>query len=131
MLVTVQNKSFVKMTNVMTTQNLTYNATGKEEFKRTSTAALRQIAKDLSLKEKKVCFNPGGIGVSGDASLYGMWEDNKGIYVTISQFGGNRIMFRTIKHISDYTGGVNQWDDVENANADYGAFLNRLSRLRT
>ncbi|MGV2887617.1 hypothetical protein [Paenibacillus taichungensis] len=129
--VATQNKSLVKMEKVMTNQDLSYNEMGKNEFKRTSTAALRQIAKDIGLNVSKVSFNPGGIAVSGDASLYGMWEENKGIYVTISQgFGGNRIMYRTIKHMKDYTGGTNQWANVEESCADYEAFLDRLSRLK-
>lgn len=126
-----QNKSMIKMVNVMTTQDLSYNAEGKDKFKRTSTAALRQLAKDIDLKESKVSFNAGGIAVSGDATLYGMWEENKGICVYIFQsMGSNNIMFRTIKHMKDYSGGVNQWATVEGSSADYEVFLERLLSLK-
>lgn len=130
--VAIQNKSIVRMVKIMTTQDLSYNSTGKVEFKRTSTATLRQVAKDLGLLSSfKVSFNPSGIAVSGDASLYGMWEEGKGICVTISQgFGGNRIMYRTIKHMTDYIGGVNQWADVEDAVSDYESFIDRLNKLK-
>jgi pyridoxal biosynthesis lyase PdxS len=129
--VAMQNKSLTKMAQIMSTKDLSYNEFGKTEFKRTSTAALRQIAKDLGLKVCKASFNAGGIAVSGDATLMGLWQEGKGIYVTISQgFGGNRIMYRTITHMKDYTGGMNQWADVEEAAADYESIVERFFQLK-
>lgn len=127
----LRNKSASKMVKIMKSQDLSYNHTGKEEFKKTSTAALRQIAKDLELSQSKVSFNAGGIAVGGDATLMGLWNDGNGIYVNISPDGfGEKIMYRTIKHMKDYTGGINQWLSLDVITDDYESFIEKLARLR-
>ena len=68
-----------------------------------------KIAKCLPLVEAKVTYNPGGIAVSGEVTLIGMYADGTGVYVTASTPSYHGLMFRTIKHMKDYTGGPNQW----------------------
>lgn len=54
---------------------------------------------------------PGGIAVSGECSLIGMWETG-GIYVCLYQpaGGGNDVLlYRTIRHSRDYKGGYNRY----------------------
>lgn len=58
----------------------------KKPFLNLGKVFLRALAKDLGLRDAKVTSNPGGIAVSGDCSLIGMW-DQGGIYINISQFG--------------------------------------------
>ena len=94
---------------------------------------LRALAKDLGLRDIKVTANPGGIAVSGSCSLIGMWGDN-GIYVQIGQpcLGGDYVvLYRTVRHSRDYTGGQNHWltqDDL--AKKSYGQLLEVFSGLR-
>ena len=64
----------------------------KKVFLNTGKAFLRALAKDLGLKEYNVSTDPGGIAVSGNCSLIGMWD------------GGS-----TVRHIKDYTGGYNRF----------------------
>ena len=59
----------------------------KKTFLHVGKVFLRALAKDLGLRDAVIKSNPGGIAVSGDCSLCGMWENN-GIYICISQFGG-------------------------------------------
>ena len=77
----------------------------KKVFLNTGKAFLRALAKDLGLKEYNVSTDPGGIAVSGDCSLIGMWDGGStDIYIDISQ-----LLYRTVKHIKDYTGGYNRF----------------------
>lgn len=105
----------------------------KKVFLNTGKTFLRALAKDLGLRDVKVTANPGGIAVSGSCSLIGMWEDN-GIYIQISQscLGGNyTVLYRTVCHSRDYTGGQNRWltrDDL--AEKSYGQLLEVFSALR-
>ncbi len=81
----------------------------KKQFLNTGKVFLRALAKDLGLQEARVRANAGGIGVSGDCTLMGMWHTN-GLYVTLSQFCSDRdsvLLYRTIRHSKDYQGGRN------------------------
>ena len=81
----------------------------KKVFLNTGKTFLRALAKDLGLKEYYVSANPGGIAVSGDCSLIGMWQTN-GLYVQLSQPCCDRervLLYRTVRHSKDYTGGRN------------------------
>ena len=82
----------------------------KKVFLNTGKIFLRALAKDLGLREMNVSSNPGGIAVSGESTLIGMWEEN-GIYIQISQpyVQGLAVLYRTIRHSRDYTGGHNRW----------------------
>lgn len=56
----------------------------KQVFLNVGKVFLRALARDLGLRDVTVSSNAGGIGVSGECSLIGMWE-NGGLYVSISQ----------------------------------------------
>jgi len=77
-------------------------------------SVLRQLAKALNLKEFKVNVNKAGIAVSGDITLIGMFDDNDGIYVCMSspnmfkEYGQEVFYWRTVKHMKDYSGGINR-----------------------
>lgn len=85
----------------------------KKVFLNTGKAFLRALAKDLGLKEYNVSTDPGGIAVSGNCSLIGMWDGGStGIYIDISQPCCDRervLLYRTIRHIKGYTGGYNRF----------------------
>lgn len=105
----------------------------KRAFLNVGRAFLRALSKDLGLRDARITSNPGGIAVSGDCTLMGMWEDG-GIYITLTQLvcGGERVMYyRTIRHMRDYTGGYNHWllrGDLQKFS--YERLLSTLSALR-
>ena len=81
----------------------------KKAFLNTGKVFLRELAKDLGLRDVRVNANAGGIAVSGDCSLIGMWQSN-GLYIDISQPPYNRetvLLYRTVRHSKDYSGGRN------------------------
>lgn len=92
---------------------LQYNEEAKAMFKRIGIKAIKELALLLELKEYEVSFNPGGIAVSGDLMLMGMWKDKLGIYISMNKDFPNapwgQVLYRTIKHMKDYTGGSNNW----------------------
>lgn len=71
-------------------QNLSYvrgeRESGPNGAKRTflnlGKVFLRALAKDLGLRDVRVMSNPGGIAVSGQCCLYGMWVDS-GLFISI------------------------------------------------
>jgi len=83
----------------------------KKEFLYKSASFLRVLGKDLEFNEMKVTKNAGGIAVSGEVTLMGMWGDDNGLYLQLSQslHGNLEIMSRGIKYMKDYSGGQNQW----------------------
>lgn len=105
----------------------------KRTFLNVGRAFLRTLSKDLGLRDARITSNPGGIAVSGDCTLMGMWEDG-GIYINLSHpvCGGERVMYyRTIRHMRDYTGGYNHWllrGDLQKFS--YERLLSTLSALR-
>ena len=105
----------------------------KKQFLNTGRVFLRALAKDLGLMDAKVDSNAGGIGVSGDCTLMGMWHTN-GLYVNLSQFcsgGDSVLLYRAIRHSKDYTGGYNIFLTLrELAEMDYTDLLFKLAALR-
>ena len=105
----------------------------KKVFLNTGKAFLRALAKDLGLREYKVSANPGGIAVSGETTLIGMWN-NSGIYIMIGQssFGFEElVIYRKVKHIKDYSGGSNRFlprDALKTMS--YSRLLNEFRTLR-
>lgn len=74
----------------------------KKAFLNTGKAFLRALAKDLGLHDVTVSANSGGIAVSGECTLIGMWETG-GIYVCLYQSagGGNDVLlYRTVQPLS-------------------------------
>ena len=83
----------------------------KKAFLNLGKVFLRALAKDLGLRDVRVMSNPGGIAVSGECCLYGM--------------------YRTIRNINDHKGGYNRYltlHDLEKLS--YGQLLDTLSELR-
>lgn len=81
----------------------------KKVFLNTGKVFLRALSKDLGLQDVSVGSNPGGIAVSGESTLMGMWQTN-GLYIQLSQPCFDRenvLLYRTIRHSKDYTGGRN------------------------
>ena len=54
----------------------------KKVFLNTGKTFLRALAKDLELREVRVTSNAGGIAVSGECTLIGVWESG-GIYIQL------------------------------------------------
>lgn len=105
----------------------------KKVFLDTGKSFLRTLAKDLGLRDVKVRTSPGGIAISGSCSFIGMWKEN-GIYIQISQssVGSNLdVLYRTVRHKDDYTGGHNCWLSRRDlARMSYRQFLDTLLMLR-
>ena len=105
----------------------------KKTFLRLGNVFLRALAKDLGLHNVTVRSNPGGIAVSGECTLIGMWEEN-GAYVCITQTHIGKpmaIVYRSVRHAKDYTGGHNHWITVEELRKlSYRELLSRLTALR-
>lgn len=90
-------------------KELSYNEDNKKEFLNKSRAFLRNIGKDLGLSDVKVGITQGGISVSGDCTLIGVWADT-GIYICISNFSfGEAILYREARHMKDYAYGTNRY----------------------
>lgn len=84
----------------------------KDEFKKEGKKFFRKLAKDLGLVDFQVDYNKGGIAVSGDLTLRAMLATKCGIYIHFNidgLCGANDIYYRSIKHMKDYTGGINHW----------------------
>lgn len=106
----------------------------KKQFLNTGKVFLRALAKDLGLQDVKVSSNTGGIGVSGDCYLMGMWQTN-GLYIQIFQSGYMRekvVLYRTIRNIKDSTsGGYNNFLTLRDlAEMSYPDLLFLLAALR-
>ena len=105
----------------------------KKQFHTKSAAFLRALGKDLGFNEMKVTTNPGGIAVSGEITLMGMWGDGNGLYLQIFKSVTQRqdFMYRSISHMKDYIGGTNQWlPSSLFEDGDYEGLVNTLSSLR-
>lgn len=105
----------------------------KKQFLNTGTAFLRALGKDLGLRDAKASSNPGGIAVSGESTLMGMWQTN-GLYVQMSQPCSGRenvVLYRTIRHSKDYSGGHNNFLTLRDlAEMSYLDLLFTLAALR-
>ncbi len=105
----------------------------KKQFHSRSAAFLRALGKDLGFHTFKVTNNHGGIAVSGEITLMGMWDDGDGLYFQISQpaTGLRAFLYRSISHMKDYTGGVNRWLSYDLfADGGYEELLDTLLALR-
>jgi len=104
----------------------------KKQFHSKSKSFLRALGNDLGLKEFKVFNNYGGIAVSGEITLMGLWSDSNGIYLQISQGISSKsdLLYRSISHMNDYSGGHNQWLDYKLLElGDYESVLDTLRAL--
>ena len=105
----------------------------KKQFHTKSAAFLRALGRDLGFQECKVTNNYGGIAVSGEIMLMGMWSEGNGLYLQLSQsaMGWQSFLYRQISHMKDYTGGRNQWLPTELfASGKYAELMDILLVLR-
>ena len=105
----------------------------KKLFHTKSKAFLRALGNDLSFKEFKVTNSHGGIAVSGEITLMGMWGTDNGLYFQINQAlpPFDSFLFRNIKHIKDFSGGTNQWLPIAFfEDSDYEGLMKVLLALR-
>lgn len=134
-------KKNMKIIHSLVSQNLGYifgeHESGpngaKKQFHTKSAAFLRALGRDLGFQECKVTNNYGGIAVSGEITLMGMWSGGNGLYLQLSQsaMGWQSFLYRQISHIKDYTGGRNQWLPVELfASGKYTELMDILLALR-
>lgn len=106
----------------------------KKEFHTKSAAFLRALGKDLGFNELKVYNNHGGIAVSGEITLMGIWGEENGLYLQIFQSvtGRQDFLYRHITHMKDYRGGRNQWLSCDLFKiGDYDELISTLSKLQT
>ena len=93
---------------------------------------LRALAKDLGLRDVKVMSNAGGIAVSGECYLYGMWEEC-GLYICLEQpsVSQNVLLYRSIRSTNDHKGGYNNYvTRSELGTMSYEQLLNRLLTMK-
>ena len=94
---------------------------------------LRALSKDLGLREVTVSSNAGGIGVAGECTLIGMWEDG-GIYVCLHQPIYHRelvLCYRTVRHARDFKGGYNHYlTRADLKKWSYSQLLDTMNALR-
>lgn len=105
----------------------------KKQFHSKSAAFLRALGNDLDFAEFKVTNNHGGIAVSGEITLMGMWSEGNGLYLQVSQSltGRQAFLYRRIKHMKDYSGGTNQWLNCDLfASGEYERLITTLSKIR-
>ena len=104
----------------------------KKTFLNLGKVFLRALAKDLGLRDVRVISNAGGIAVSGECYLYGMWQTN-GLFVCIEQpaYGGQDvILYRSIRDLNDHKGGYNRYIRLnELEKMSYAQLLERLSAV--
>lgn len=105
----------------------------KKQFHTKTASFLRAFGRDLGFQECKVTNNYGGIAVSGEITLMGMWREGNGLYLQLSQsaMGWQSFLYRQISHMKDYTGGRNQWLPTELfASEKYAELMDILLALR-
>ena len=125
-------KDLKDLYNWMEGRTFTYNQEAKDRFKERGLATMRKLAKQLKLREFEASFNAGGIAVPGDLHLMGMFNDETGIYISISQgtFSTSpECLFRTIKHMKDYSGSSNNWAKREDEFLNLPKSIYRLCNI--
>ncbi len=131
MSITSQKKNMKEIYHFISQQFTDYYNITKKQFHTKSAAFLKALANDLKFKEFKVTKNYGGVAVSGEITLMGMWSENNGLYLQLSQFIPNKhaLLYRQIFHMKDYTGGINQWIPCNLfADGDYEKLVAVLSK---
>ena len=101
----------------------------KKRFLNVGKVFLRALAKDLGLRDSKVSTSAGGIAVSGECSLIGMWAE-EGIYICIYQSAYQRdrvLCYRTVRHTKDFKGGYNRFVTRDELEKQFNIELPELS----
>jgi len=82
----------------------------KAQFGRLGKKAFKELAEYLGLSKFDVNFNKSGDATSGDLRLMGMFDPEKGIYISLNKDGmGLEVLYRTITHMKDFSGGSNHY----------------------
>lgn len=89
--------------------NTAYDCALKRDFELKAKEFAKSLSKELNFTECKIRYNPGGIAVSGDITMFGKFQNGKFMYMTISTPSSHGIMFRSASSMEDYSGGTNQW----------------------
>ncbi|MCR2049315.1 hypothetical protein NSB25_18790 [Acetatifactor muris] len=87
----------------------------------------------MGFQDFKVTNNYGGIAVSGEITLMGMWSKGNGLYLQLfqSSMGRQSFLYRQISHMKDYTGERNQWLPADMfASGKYAELVDILLALR-
>lgn len=108
-------------------KSFSYNDTNKDQLHRAGKKALKALAAKLELPEGsfEVRSNKGGIAVSGEVTLH---SDN--LYVQIFESctrRGLQVMFRTCKGRKDYSGGQNNFADIDRFESE--SFVKQLKQM--
>jgi len=110
-----------------------YNDNFKRRFRSIGQKAMEELAQLLELKEYDIDFNSGGIAVSGDLRLMGMWSEGNGVYISMNKdFPGKPwgdVLYRHIRHMRDFTGGPNNYFKFSLLD-DPAALRKTVTRLR-
>lgn len=105
----------------------------KKVFLNTGRVFLRALSQDLHLRESKVVSNAGGIAVSGECCLTGMWEAG-GLFICLEQpcfLRENVLRYRTIRNLKDFKGGYNRYMRLsELKTIPYEKLVAKLAALR-
>jgi hypothetical protein len=117
--------------------NLSYNAEDKKIAHDLTRKLLRHFARNtlqLENSEFTVRSNMAGIACGGEVILHtNPFHGGKfGLYIQVSDSTCGSVLYRTTKHLADYTGGPNQWtnvDDVFGTQGDEDLFANKCSNL--
>ena len=105
----------------------------KKEFLRKGAVFFRALAKDLGFTESNVHVNKAGIAVSGEVCLHGMWGENSGLFIELSQMNIKNvcIMYRTIGDIGGKKCGQNRFLFIAALHiGDYQSLLRTFSVYR-
>lgn len=89
-----------------------YELDNKAKYKKLGSRFLKDVERELrkktQVKSAKVGFNPGGVAVCGDHSIYAMFDENIGVNAFFGDIHMcDWVVFRTIKSEKDYSGGSN------------------------
>lgn len=107
-------------------KSFSYNETNKDQLHRAGKKALKALAEKLNLPAGgfEVRSNKGGIAVSGEITLH-----SESLYVQISDSLGRglQVLFRTCKGMKDYSGGQNNYADIDRFETE--AFVDQLKKM--
>jgi hypothetical protein len=100
-------------TKLLLSQGFESSSVKTPEFKSFASAFKRELTKELkSIGATNIKFSVGHFYVSGFFTS----ETGQVYYFSLSDVRGcpNQLMYRTAKDYKDYTGGINQWVNIEN-----------------
>ena len=105
----------------------------KKKFHTTGRAFLSALGKELGFGEFKVKKSHSGIAVSGEVSLIGLWREGNGLYIQLRQdlMFNTCILYRSIRHMKDYSGGANNFIGMSDMMAgEYDWLLSKFLKFK-